>query len=190
MNIDEQPECLITEQQQLQVEKTMHRESEQIINEIVDNVMEKSVAQIEENAFMSKYFLAYSSKQTLGKINQVGDLLYVLGLKMFPQPTQEEEPTPLYVDSLLPISADIDSENQYKKNMARFNNLSESAIRTKNNFRSSRLEQKEPHYVQLQMTEASEEDNLTIELRKQSQEKNKKMEGQKKIKEKLERLRL
>ena len=69
MNIDEQPECLITEQQQIEAQKAMHRESEQIINEVVDHVVEKSHAQIEENAFMSKYFLAYSSKQTLGKID-------------------------------------------------------------------------------------------------------------------------
>lgn len=52
----------------------------------------------------------------MSNMDEVNNLLF----NNFPwgnkQEKQEAEPTPLIVDSLLPISADIDEENVYKKN--------------------------------------------------------------------------
>jgi hypothetical protein len=62
---------------------------------------------------------------------------------------QEDEPNPLYVDSLLPISADIDPENEYKRNLARINTLGESTIKMRNKAQESRLSQEKRESVKL-----------------------------------------
>ena len=41
-------------------------------------------------------------------MNEIGDLQFMMGLHLQDNERQEEEPVPLFVDSLLPISADID----------------------------------------------------------------------------------
>ena len=62
---------------------------------------------------------------------------------------QEDEPNPLYVDSLLPISADIDPENEYKRNLAKINTLGESNIKMRNKGQESRLSQEKRESVKL-----------------------------------------
>ena len=89
---------------------------------------------------------------------------------------EEDEPAALIVDSLLPISADIDPENEYKRSIGKMNNLGDSLVRTKMNNRS-RVEEEDngkQKYKRLQMTEGTEEDGFTQELRKLEDEKNKK----------------
>lgn len=91
---------------------------------------------------MNRYFNKFSSSNTLNKINEVGDMLHKMDYKINPTPKQEEEPSPLYVDSLLPISADIDAENDYKERIGRMGTLGESVIRVKNKGKESRVQRK------------------------------------------------
>ncbi len=51
---------------------------------------------------------------------------------------QEDEPIPLTIDSLLPISADIDPENTYKKN-----NISRKIVKEESVTTRSRIGEKE-----------------------------------------------
>jgi hypothetical protein len=78
---------------------------------------------------------------------------------------QEDEPTPLIIDSLLPISADIDAENTYKKNNS-IKKLIQQDSTTRSRFGDRESIDQREKYTKLQITEVSEEDGFTKELRK------------------------
>jgi len=65
---------------------------------------------LKTNAFLAKYLNSYSTTKTVNNISQIESLFNFNALVELTG-KQEEEPNPLYVDSLLPISADIDEDN-------------------------------------------------------------------------------
>ena len=85
-------------------------------------------------------------------MNEANNLFFNMEFKKNSDPKQEDEPKPLIVDSLLPVSADIDADNQYKKNLSKLNTLGESTIKMKNKGKESRFENKEPEYIRLNLT--------------------------------------
>lgn len=50
-------------------------------------------------------------------INEVNSLNFYESKQNFRTLKATNEPSPLYIDSLLPISADLDKENTYKLNL-------------------------------------------------------------------------
>ena len=50
-------------------------------------------------------------------INEVNSLNFYESKQYFSTLKPTNEPSPLYIDSMLPISADLDKENTYKLNL-------------------------------------------------------------------------
>jgi hypothetical protein len=130
----------------------------------------------------------YSNMRTMSSIQEVNNFLSN-AVWIADRVEQEREPVPLIIDSLLPISADIDAENGYKKGLAKRGSEVETLELSKLRVREEGAAGKE-RYLRLQITEVSEEDGLTKELRKQEEEKNVKKESEKKISEKKEQQRM
>lgn len=64
-------------------------------------------------------------------MNEVNNLFFKMGGNTDKKDSEEQEPKPLLVDSLLPISADIDAENPYKKSQGKLNGTQDSSVRFK-----------------------------------------------------------
>ena len=76
---------------------------------------------------------------------------------------------PLVIDSLLPISADIDAENGYKKGLKKRISEVDTLTFSKLKVKEEGENVEKGKYMKLQITEISEEDGFTKELRKQEE---------------------
>jgi hypothetical protein len=76
---------------------------------------------------------------------------------------------PLVIDSLLPISADIDAENGYKKGLKKRVSEVDTLTFSKLKVKEEGENVEKGKYMKLQITEISEEDGFTKELRKQEE---------------------
>lgn len=153
--------------------------SQYCVNGVVKELISGSWKQIQLNRFFSKFLPTYSNIKLMSNMDEVNNLLF----NNFPcgskQERQEEEPIPLIIDSLLPISADIDEENIYKKNNSKKILFNEDDILAKSKAKERPdSEENKIKYTKLEITEISEEDGFTKELRKINEEKNKKMENE------------
>jgi hypothetical protein len=89
-------------------------EAEESAMEMVERLIERTIYRIEKTQRFKENLRQFSNMKTLTNINEVNSLHFYDSKTHFsPLPTSKE-PRPLYVDSLLPISADIDQENTYK----------------------------------------------------------------------------
>lgn len=67
-----------------------------------------------KNAKFRENLKKFSNMKTIKNINEINSLNLYQSKMNFHSVQVAIEPKPLYVDSLLPISADIDKENTYK----------------------------------------------------------------------------
>lgn len=93
--------------------------SQYCVKGVVEELINGSWQQIELNRFFSRFLPTYSNMKLMSNMDEVNNLLFNNLPWGNRQEKQEVEPTPLFIDSLLPISADIDEENVYKKNNSR-----------------------------------------------------------------------
>ena len=143
-------------------EVAMFTTSQYCVKGVVEELISGSWQQIELNRFFSRFLPTYSNMKLMSNMNEVNNLFF----NDFPcgngQDIQETEPTPLFIDSLLPISADIDEENIYKKNNSRKVVFNEDEILAKSKAKErTQSEERTIKYTKLEISEISEEDGFT-----------------------------
>jgi hypothetical protein len=91
-------------------------------------LIEGSWEQIKLNRLFSSYLQVYSNIKTMDNMQELNTFLFSDAPPTHHIKRQEDEPIPLIIDSLLPISADIDPENTYKKNNSSRKLLKEDSV--------------------------------------------------------------
>ena len=96
---------------------------------IVEEIVSESWRVFKMNTLVKTQLPLMVNQSMLEKVSEVNDLLFFNQFQLVIQEEQEKEPTPLFVDSLLPISADIDPENDYKNKLKQKTDLGESQVK-------------------------------------------------------------
>lgn len=85
--------------------------------EIVERILDRAIYRIIKTEKFRENLKRFSNMKTINNINEVNNLNFYDSQMYFSSLPASKEPRPLYVDSLLPISADLDKENTYKLNL-------------------------------------------------------------------------